>query len=151
MEKHMEMEMVMESEISRRFLEATEYITASAFKPDLRACGGNGARGGAKSATLCISVSLYSGAAKASQAIHAYATCNGSIAECNRGNELLMENEIVRRYLEGLNQISYRALDTSAVCDVPGGQPYRSCTGSPTHPGKRGCYEYYDCRQKQHT
>ncbi|KAK6930688.1 Rapid ALkalinization Factor [Dillenia turbinata] len=182
-----EMGMVMESEMTRRFLEATKYITAAALKRDLPVCGGNGARGGAYNANclpppsntydrallrrienkermerkdrdrrisvvaLCILVSLCSGAANASPAIHAYGTCNGSIAECSRGNELLLENEIVRRFLEGQKHISYGALNADRpACDASKGEPYRSCLPQSQGSEARGCPKYYQCRSSTH-
>ncbi|XP_043720914.1 protein RALF-like 32 [Telopea speciosissima] len=78
--------------------------------------------------------------------------CNGSIAECNEEEELLMESEIAGRFLqETQNHISYGALkQNQPVCGgAANGDAYtktRSCQPPPSNPQNRGCPKYYQCR-----
>ncbi|GLU10207.1 hypothetical protein SLE2022_270270 [Rubroshorea leprosula] len=79
----------------------------------------------------------------------AFTTCNGSIAECNEEAEMLMESEIIQRFLEQGKYISPGALKRDQpVCDGPGGQAYSkgSCLPQPSNPKERGCSRYYQCR-----
>ncbi|KAJ4957153.1 hypothetical protein NE237_013936 [Protea cynaroides] len=82
----------------------------------------------------------------------AYLRCNGSIAECNEEEELLIESEIARRFLqESKNHISYGALNPDRpVCDgSASGEPYSktgSCRQPPSNPQNRGCSKIYRCR-----
>ncbi|KAK7400066.1 hypothetical protein VNO78_11265 [Psophocarpus tetragonolobus] len=78
-------------------------------------------------------------------------TCNGSIAECNQEDELLMESEISRRFLEQKRYISNGALQRDKpVCDGGGsGEAYSKtggCLPPPSNPQNRGCFKYYRCR-----
>ncbi|RDY06864.1 Protein RALF-like 32, partial [Mucuna pruriens] len=77
-------------------------------------------------------------------------TCNGSIAECNQEDELLMESEISRRFLEE-RYISKGALERDKpVCDGgASGEAYsksEGCLPPPSNPPNRGCSKYYRCR-----
>ena len=93
-----------------------------------------------------------------SQTSHAYTytytyTCNGSIAECNREDELLMESEISRRFLEEKKYIGYGALDKDKpACNGGGrGEAYsknKECLPPPSNNGSRGCSKYYQCRSE---
>ena len=78
-------------------------------------------------------------------------TCNGSIAECNQEDELLMESEISRRFLEQKKYISNGALQRDKpVCNGGGsGEAYSNsggCLPPPSNPHNRGCSKYYRCR-----
>ena len=79
-------------------------------------------------------------------------TCNGSIAECNQEDELLMESEISRRFLEQKRSyISNGALQRDKpVCNGGGsGEAYSKtggCLPPPSNPQNRGCSKYYRCR-----
>lgn len=77
--------------------------------------------------------------------------CNGSIAECNQEDELLMESEISRRFLEQKRYISNGALQRDRpVCNGGGsGEAYSKtggCLPPPSNPHTRGCSKYYRCR-----
>ncbi|KAK7359310.1 hypothetical protein VNO77_01265 [Canavalia gladiata] len=78
-------------------------------------------------------------------------TCNGSIAECNLEDELLMESEISRRFLQQKSYISNGALKRDKpVCNGGGsGEAYSKtggCLPPPSNPENRGCSKYYRCR-----
>ncbi|KAL2343513.1 hypothetical protein Fmac_004798 [Flemingia macrophylla] len=78
-------------------------------------------------------------------------TCNGSIAECNQEDELLMESEISRRFLEQKKYISNGALQRDKpVCNGgSSGEAYSKtggCLPPPSNPQSRGCSKYYRCR-----
>ncbi|XP_004147646.3 protein RALF-like 32 [Cucumis sativus] len=79
-------------------------------------------------------------------------SCNGSIAECANEEEMLMESEITRRFLEQQKKyISIGALkkDHPACDGASGGQPYTrsgSCAPPPANPYNRGCSKIYRCR-----
>ncbi|XP_057420975.1 protein RALF-like 32 [Lotus japonicus] len=78
-------------------------------------------------------------------------TCNGSIAECNQEDELLMESEISRRFLEERRYISPGALKRDKpVCNGgASGEAYSKsggCLPPPSNPYNRGCSKYYRCR-----
>ncbi|KAK7247057.1 hypothetical protein RIF29_41933 [Crotalaria pallida] len=78
-------------------------------------------------------------------------TCNGSIAKCNKEDELLMESEISRRFLEEGRYISNGALKRDKpVCNGGGsGEAYSKtggCLPPPSNPHTRGCSAYYRCR-----
>ncbi|KAJ4968490.1 hypothetical protein NE237_015191 [Protea cynaroides] len=78
--------------------------------------------------------------------------CNGSIAECNEEEELLMESEIARRFLQGKQKyISYGAIKQNLpVCGGgASGEAYTrsgSCLTPPSNSQNRGCSKYYRCR-----
>ena len=77
--------------------------------------------------------------------------CNGSIAECNEGNEELMGSEISQRLLAQQKVISYGALNKNQpVCNGGGrGEAYSKnggCLPPPSNPQTRGCSKYYRCR-----
>ncbi|XP_038723969.1 protein RALF-like 32 [Tripterygium wilfordii] len=76
--------------------------------------------------------------------------CNGSIAECNEGYEVLMESEISRRFLEGKKYISPGALKRDQpVCNGgAGGEAYSKsgCLPPSSNSYNRGCSNYYRCR-----
>ncbi|KAI4317380.1 hypothetical protein L6164_025252 [Bauhinia variegata] len=78
-------------------------------------------------------------------------SCNGSIAECNEEDELLMESEISRRFLEEKKYISEGALQRDKpVCNGgASGEAYSKsggCLPPPSNPENRGCSKYYRCR-----
>ncbi|XP_061373046.1 protein RALF-like 32 [Gastrolobium bilobum] len=78
-------------------------------------------------------------------------TCNGSIAECNEEDEMLMESEISRRFLEQKRYISDGALKRDKpVCNGGAtGEAYSKtggCLPPPANPYNRGCSKYYRCR-----
>ncbi|KAJ1407302.1 Rapid ALkalinization Factor [Sesbania bispinosa] len=78
-------------------------------------------------------------------------TCNGSIAECNQDDELLMESEISRRFLEQKRYISDGALKRDKpVCNGgASGEAYSKsggCLPPPSNTYNRGCSKYYRCR-----
>ncbi|XP_019442388.1 PREDICTED: protein RALF-like 32 [Lupinus angustifolius] len=83
---------------------------------------------------------------------HSSETCNGSIAECNQENELLMESEISKRFMmEEKRYISNGALKRDKpVCNGGGsGEAYSKtggCLPPPSNPQSRGCFKYYRCR-----
>lgn len=86
----------------------------------------------------------------ASQTTDEYA-CNSSISECREKEELLMESEISRRFLEQRRYISVGALKRDKpVCDAgAGGESYTQsggCLPPPSNPVSRGCSKYYRCR-----
>ncbi|ESW25620.1 hypothetical protein PHAVU_003G051400 [Phaseolus vulgaris] len=77
--------------------------------------------------------------------------CNGTIADCNQEDELLMESEISRRFLEQKSYISNGALQRDKpVCNGGGsGEAYSNsggCLPPPSNPHNRGCSKYYRCR-----
>ncbi|KAL1561581.1 protein RALF-like 32 [Salvia divinorum] len=77
--------------------------------------------------------------------------CTGSIAECSRDVEMLMESDISRRFLGQRRYISPGALKPDQpVCNGgAAGQPYSggsSCIPEPSNPYHRGCSRYYRCR-----
>ncbi|KAB2062219.1 hypothetical protein ES319_A10G139600v1 [Gossypium barbadense] len=77
--------------------------------------------------------------------------CNGSIRVCNEANEMLMESEISRRFLEQKRYISPGALkrDQPICRDGAGGETYSKsggCLPEPSNPYNRGCSKYYHCR-----
>ena len=78
-------------------------------------------------------------------------TCNGSIAECNPEDEILMASEISRRFLEQKRYISPGALrrDKPVCNDANRGEAYSKsgdCLPPPSNPQTRGCSKYYRCR-----
>ncbi|KAI9114817.1 hypothetical protein K1719_013830 [Acacia pycnantha] len=87
---------------------------------------------------------------RSDQHLEAY-TCNGSIAECNEEDEMLMESDISRRILEEKNYISEGALERDKpVCNGgASGEAYSrsgGCLPPPSNPPDRGCSKYYRCR-----
>ncbi|XVF84559.1 hypothetical protein PTKIN_Ptkin17bG0046700 [Pterospermum kingtungense] len=77
--------------------------------------------------------------------------CNGSIGECNEANEMLMESETSRRFLEQRKYISPGALKRDQpICNGgAGGEAYSKsggCLPEPSNPYNRGCSKYYRCR-----
>ncbi|XP_043695906.1 protein RALF-like 32 [Telopea speciosissima] len=81
----------------------------------------------------------------------AYLRCNGSIAECNEEEELLMESEIAGRFLQERQYIFYGAVKPNQpVCGGgASGEAYTktdSCQPPPSNPQNRGCSKYYRCR-----
>ncbi|GLT97726.1 hypothetical protein SLE2022_152750 [Rubroshorea leprosula] len=74
-----------------------------------------------------------------------YGMCSGSMTECNEEDEMLMESEISRRFLQQQKYISYGALKRDqAVCNK---QPYRgNCIPGPSNTYNRGCKAIYGCR-----
>ncbi|XP_021291692.1 protein RALF-like 32 isoform X2 [Herrania umbratica] len=81
----------------------------------------------------------------------AYMPCNGSIGECNEANEMLMESEISRRFLEQKKYISPGALkrDQPVCSGGSSGEAYsktEGCLPQPSNPYNRGCSKYYRCR-----
>ncbi|TYH49838.1 hypothetical protein ES332_D10G163000v1 [Gossypium tomentosum] len=77
--------------------------------------------------------------------------CNGSIRECNEANEMLMESEISRRFLEQKRYISPGALkrDQPVCRGGAGGEAYSKsggCLPEPSNHYNRGCSKYYRCR-----
>ncbi|KAK6255256.1 hypothetical protein SCA6_016561 [Theobroma cacao] len=81
----------------------------------------------------------------------AYMPCNGSIGDCNEANEMLMESEISRRFLEQKKYISPGALKRDQpVCNGGSrGEAYsdtEGCLPQPSNPYNRGCSKYYRCR-----
>ncbi|KAK7294769.1 hypothetical protein RJT34_17665 [Clitoria ternatea] len=82
---------------------------------------------------------------------HHGSMCNGSMAECNDEDEMLMESEISRRFLEQRTYISNGALKRDKpVCNGGGsGEAYSKtggCLPPPSNPHSRGCSKYYRCR-----
>ncbi|XP_015887271.3 protein RALF-like 32 [Ziziphus jujuba] len=75
--------------------------------------------------------------------------CNGSIAECNKEDEILMESDISRRFLEQ-KYISPGALKPDQpVCEGANGESYSNagnCLPPSSNPHDRGCSKYYRCR-----
>ncbi|GER53111.1 rapid alkalinization factor [Striga asiatica] len=78
--------------------------------------------------------------------------CKGSIAECDRDLEVLMESETSRRFLTQRKYITPGTLKRDQpVCNggAPG-QPYTNgggqCVPSSSNPYHRGCPPYYRCR-----
>ncbi|XVE81238.1 hypothetical protein DITRI_Ditri15bG0047200 [Diplodiscus trichospermus] len=95
---------------------------------------------------LCISNSALSPVSS-----DAFVPCNGSIGECNKANEMLMESEISRRFLEQRRYLSPGALKRDKpVCNGgSSGEAYsknRGCLPQPSNPYNRGCSKYYRCR-----
>lgn len=84
------------------------------------------------------------------QETNAHSQCNGSIAECQEENEILMGSETARRFLEEKRYISYGALSRDQpACSGARGQAYSSnseCLGPAANPYHRGCSKYYRCR-----
>ncbi|XVF28998.1 hypothetical protein REPUB_Repub15cG0081900 [Reevesia pubescens] len=77
--------------------------------------------------------------------------CNGSVGECNEANEMLMESDISRRFLEQKKYISPGALKRDQpVCNGgSSGEAYSKtggCLPQPSNPYNRGCSKYYRCR-----
>ncbi|CAK9318401.1 unnamed protein product [Citrullus colocynthis] len=73
--------------------------------------------------------------------------CNGSIAECYEGEEMLMESEISRRFLEQKTKhISYDVLiKDKPTCSKGAGKPYgKNCKSSEANPYDRGCGGIYN-------
>ncbi|XWS13338.1 hypothetical protein CRYUN_Cryun36dG0029000 [Craigia yunnanensis] len=94
---------------------------------------------------LCLSNSALSPVSEA------FMPCTGSIGECNEANEMLMESEISRRFLEQKRYISPGALKRDQpVCNGgSNGEAYsktRGCLPQPSNPYNRGCSKYYRCR-----
>ncbi|KAF8402148.1 hypothetical protein HHK36_013100 [Tetracentron sinense] len=82
----------------------------------------------------------------------AYAPCNGSIAECYEEDEMLMESEISRRFLEEKKYITPGALNKDKpVCrGGASGEAYTKtggCLPPPANPEDRGCSRYQQCRK----
>ncbi|KAL5702782.1 hypothetical protein ACHQM5_027953 [Ranunculus cassubicifolius] len=81
---------------------------------------------------------------------HCDALCNGTIADCYEGEEMLMESEISRRFLaENGKRISYGSLrNDQPACGSGGrGEPYsKSCLPEKSNSGGKGCYKIYRCR-----
>ncbi|KAH6778181.1 hypothetical protein C2S51_009493 [Perilla frutescens var. frutescens] len=78
-------------------------------------------------------------------------SCRGTIAECNKDLEMLMESEITRRFLEQKKYISPGALKPDQpVCNGgAAGAPYSrggGCLPAPSNTYHRGCSRYYQCR-----
>ncbi|KAL5697353.1 hypothetical protein ACHQM5_030803 [Ranunculus cassubicifolius] len=63
--------------------------------------------------------------------------CNGSIAECNEDDELLMDSETSTRFLQVKRRITYKALrpNLPATGAARTGKPY-----------KKACIKIYSCR-----
>ncbi|XP_028759732.1 protein RALF-like 32 [Neltuma alba] len=94
---------------------------------------------------------LMSSRATSLRSHHEAYTCNGSIAECNEEDELLMESDISRRILEGKKYISEGALQRDKpVCNGgASGEAYSKsggCLPPPSNRPDRGCSKYYRCR-----
>ncbi|KAE8725946.1 Methyltransferase family protein [Hibiscus syriacus] len=69
--------------------------------------------------------------------------CNGSIGDCDEADEMLMESETSRRFLEQKRYISPGALKRDQpVCPAASG----GCLPQPSNPYNRGCSKYYRCR-----
>lgn len=99
---------------------------------------------------LTLTPPIYA-AASFNQTAAAPSSCRGSIAECNRDLEMLMESEISRRFLEQKKYISPGALKPDQpVCNGgAAGQPYSrgsGCLPEPSNTYHRGCSRYYKCR-----
>ncbi|KAF7837043.1 protein RALF-like 32 [Senna tora] len=93
---------------------------------------------------------MYFSSTVISLGIHAY-QCNASIAECNEEDELLMESDISRRFMEEKKYISEGALKRDKpVCNGGNrGEAYsksEGCLPPPSNPENRGCSNYYRCR-----
>ncbi|KAK9725815.1 hypothetical protein RND81_05G171500 [Saponaria officinalis] len=78
--------------------------------------------------------------------------CNGSIAQCEAENEMLMESAISRRFLEEGKHISFGALsrDQPACGGTPRGQAYSNnggCLPPQENPYHRSCSKYYRCKR----
>ncbi|KAK8539522.1 hypothetical protein V6N13_104246 [Hibiscus sabdariffa] len=77
--------------------------------------------------------------------------CNGSIGDCDGANEILMESEISRRFMEEKRYISPGALkrDQPVCRGGSSGEAYSKtggCLPEPSNPYDRGCSKYYRCR-----
>ncbi|KAJ4968993.1 hypothetical protein NE237_015694 [Protea cynaroides] len=75
-------------------------------------------------------------------------TCDGSIAECESGNEFEMDTEINRRILAySRRYISYGALRRDTVpCSRRGASYYNCRRGAQANPYTRGCSHITRCR-----
>ncbi|KAF9606213.1 hypothetical protein IFM89_023668 [Coptis chinensis] len=72
--------------------------------------------------------------------------CNGSIAECNEEDELLMDSEISRRILAPARFITPPALKRDSACpNGARGDPYH-CGPRPAGSYNSGCSKHYLCR-----
>ncbi|KAE8650417.1 hypothetical protein Csa_010756 [Cucumis sativus] len=149
-----EEEMLMESEITRRFLaqQKKNYISYPTLKKDRPACDGASGQPYTKSGSCVPSqANPYNPDLCLVRASSTH-SCNGSIAECANEEEMLMESEITRRFLEQQKKyISIGALkkDHPACDGASGGQPYTrsgSCAPPPANPYNRGCSKIYRCR-----
>uniref|UniRef100_A0A7C8YQK1 Protein RALF-like 32 n=2 Tax=Opuntia streptacantha TaxID=393608 RepID=A0A7C8YQK1_OPUST len=99
-------------------------------------------------ALICLLVQGHSTLAKVNDSD---SHCNGTIAECQAQNELLMPSEIVRRFLEERKYISIGALsrDQPACSGGPRGHAYSrngDCLPPEANPYHRPCSKYYRCR-----
>uniref|UniRef100_A0A7C8YQL3 Protein RALF-like 32 n=2 Tax=Opuntia streptacantha TaxID=393608 RepID=A0A7C8YQL3_OPUST len=99
-------------------------------------------------ALICLLVQGHSTLAKVNDSD---SHCNGTIAECQAENEVLMPSEIVRRFLEERKYISIGALsrDQPACSGGPRGQAYSrngDCLPPEANPYHRPCSKYYRCR-----
>ncbi|KAL5697350.1 hypothetical protein ACHQM5_030800 [Ranunculus cassubicifolius] len=68
---------------------------------------------------------------------HLSQPCNGSIAECNEDDELLMDSETSRRLLQAKRRITYETLNRN--------QPAAG-SGNTGRPYKKACIKIYRCR-----
>ncbi|KAL9240095.1 hypothetical protein vseg_014353 [Gypsophila vaccaria] len=78
--------------------------------------------------------------------------CNGSIAQCQIEDEILMPSDVSRRFLEEGKHISFGALsrDQPACGGGPRGQAYSNnanCLPPQQNPYHRGCSKYYRCKR----
>ncbi|KAH7521609.1 hypothetical protein FEM48_Zijuj07G0051300 [Ziziphus jujuba var. spinosa] len=137
----------MESETSRRIALAMKTISPGALKANIPFC---------VESDVPIYVIVY-GSSSIDEQISNAATftgyrdtpCNGSIAECNKEEEILMESDISRRFLEQ-KYISPGALKPDQpVCEGANGESYSNagnCLPPSSNPHDRGCSKYYRCR-----
>ncbi|KAJ4967941.1 hypothetical protein NE237_014642 [Protea cynaroides] len=75
-------------------------------------------------------------------------TCDGSIADCESGNEFEMDTEINKRILASSSRyISYGALRRDSVpCSRRGASYYNCKKGAQANPYTRGCSHITRCR-----
>ncbi|KAK1295389.1 hypothetical protein QJS10_CPA16g00665 [Acorus calamus] len=84
------------------------------------------------------------------EAIHAKRACNGTVAECDKGEEeWLMESDTVRRLLQSGPTLTYRALNPrQPACATNGGGAYSNKCSTKVNPRavQRVCtVDYYRC------
>ncbi|KAK1319836.1 hypothetical protein QJS10_CPB04g01255 [Acorus calamus] len=82
------------------------------------------------------------------EAIHAKSACNGTVAECEKGEEeWLMESDTVRRLLQSVRPEIYNALPRKSACATNrGGRYTNNCFTLVNSRVPRTCMSsYYRC------
>ncbi|KAL5702843.1 hypothetical protein ACHQM5_028008 [Ranunculus cassubicifolius] len=75
--------------------------------------------------------------------------CNGSIAECNEEEEMIMDSEINKEILlQTHKHIAPGTLrrDSAGCFRTASGQPY-NCLSKPVNTQHKGCFAFQNCRQ----